>query len=1159
MTSIQSIRTFESLLGYLGDVLQWPVSSNEIEDMTYEYHPAELGITGEAAVNITNIVRIRPFHSKQPWSVFYIEFASGNLPVVVLRRVLNNLIVRQRATKSDHQRWNMHDLLFISSHGAATDRHVTFAHFAEAPDGTQLPTLRVLGWDGDDSKLRMQDVEQRLQKYFMFPADDAGVVAWPQTWNAAFTLRPNETIKTTKQLSVALARLARDIRDRLKTVMSYETESGQYAKLMASFKSALIHDLVSDDFADMYAQTIAYGLLSTRIANPTQKSTQDFAANLQTNPFLRELMQTFLTMGGRDSRMHVDFDELGINEIIDLLNAAQMDEVLLDFNNRNAQEDPVIHFYELFLKEYDAKKRMQRGVFYTPKPVVGYIVRSVHELLQRDFGLADGLADTTTWADMLASGRVERLPLRDVLSGSGTETINSKTPFVQILDPATGTGTFLVEVIDVIHRTMLAKWSTKRPAEQKTLWNDYVEQHLLPRVFGYELMMAPYAIAHLKIGLKLAETGYTFNGTQRANVYLTNALEPGQAQLALSGIIPALAHEAAAVNTVKLATRFTVVVGNPPYSQSSQNFNPWINKLMETYKTTIRSTEPQISAVSDDYVKFTRLAQHLTSSSQCSVIGLITNNGFIEGRLFRDMRNSLLKSFQNVSTLNLHGSGRRGDTSSSDQNVFDILQGVSIMFASCSRDAKKHTTHAEIQGTREHKYALLESDKLTYIPLYPEGPMYLFVPSQDKAFPQNSWSLERIFGTTNPTKDRNTTYSGGCSTRQDSFSVAFTQIQLHENINELSNHQNTEIELRKKFGLCSTAHFDFESARLAAISGKLSNSIMMMRYRPFDDRPVIWAREVFCEPQTEVSKHLLLNNLCLLSSRVNTDGDYRHAFVSRGPVDKISISNSGSTNAYMFPLYLYNDSSNIRDKKVNLNNEFLHKLSFYLKLPSNFITQGQSTFSELDVFQFLYAQLHSNNYRTIYRSNLMRDFPKLLFPDSLSLFEKLSKLGEQLVALHLMESPLLDTPITTPVGSNWIVGKVGYADGTVWIDGGGTKAAYVRGTTGFTGVPEEVWNFHIGGYKVCEKWLKDRKGRTLSDDDIAHYQKIVVALKETIRLMAEIDVVIEEHGGWPGAFASGVETSSEPARPQFGQSTSNGTPKRRAAEDSLPLNFADDE
>ena len=333
---------------------------------------------------------------------------------------------------------------------------------------------------------------------------------------------------------------------------------------MKAFQEALVHDLDADGFADMYAQTIAYGLLSARIADPHKKTADDFAAHMRTNPFLRELMETFLNVGGRRGKAGgpgIDFDELGVSEVVELLDDANMEAVVRDFGDRNPQEDPVIHFYELFLKEYDAKKRMQRGVFYTPRPVVSYIVRSVDELLRTEFGLADGLADTTTWGEMAKRHKDLKIP----------EGVSPDQDFVQILDPATGTGTFLVEVIDLIHKTLVAKWKAQGHGEKKidALWNEYVPKHLLPRLHGYELLMAPYAIAHLKIGLKLYETGYRFGSDERARIYLTNALEPAQRllELRLQFASRRLRTRRRRSTRSSGTQRFTVVIGNPPYSR----------------------------------------------------------------------------------------------------------------------------------------------------------------------------------------------------------------------------------------------------------------------------------------------------------------------------------------------------------------------------------------------------------------------------------------------------------------------------------------------------------------------------------------------------------------------------------------------------------------
>ena len=358
-------------------------------------------------------------------------------------------------------------------------------------------------------RLHYDAVARELTDHLTWPDDEDDPDVWRERWRAAFTLRHREAITTSKELSERLAELARAIRDRIRTALPIETESGPLTKLMTAFQTALVHDLDEAGFADMYAQTIAYGLLSARITDPAQRTADDLAAHMRTNPFLKELMETFLHVGGRRGKAGgpgIDFDELGVSEVVELLDQANMEAVVRDFGDKNPQEDPVIHFYEHFLAAYDKRQKVRRGVFYTPRPVVFYIVRSVDELLRTEFGLEDGLADTTTWGELAKRQKELNIP-------KGT---SSDQAFVQILDPATGTGTFLVEVIDRIHTTMAEKWAAQGNGKKKiqTLWNDYVPKHLLPRLHGYELLMAPYAIAHLKIGLKLYETGYCFESDE---------------------------------------------------------------------------------------------------------------------------------------------------------------------------------------------------------------------------------------------------------------------------------------------------------------------------------------------------------------------------------------------------------------------------------------------------------------------------------------------------------------------------------------------------------------------------------------------------------------------------------------------------------------------
>jgi len=572
--ALAKVKRFDQLIAYLRDAMGWPIardSFEDVDDLFYDFTADELGIDLKTAAKIESIKRLRPLSPRQPWGIFFVKFEPKRLPVVVLRRILSQVALKKRASANSAERaaWAADDLLFVSNYGEGYERQISFAHFSQCEAKQDLPTLKVLGWDNLDTPLHLDAVAEKLTRNLAWPEDDADVEAWRKTWRAAFTLRHREVVTTSRDLSVRLAELARAIRDRIKTALAIETQTGPLTKLMKAFQGALVHDLDAGGFADMYAQTIAYGLLSARIADPHKKTADDFAGHMRTNPFLRELMETFLKVGGRRGKTGgpgIDFDELGVSEVVELLDEANMEAVIRDFGDKNPQEDPVIHFYELFLKEYDAKKRMKRGVFYTPRPVVSYIVRSVDELLRTELGLENGLADTTTWGEMAKRHK-------DLKTPAG---VSLDQAFVQILDPATGTGTFLVEVIDLICKTMVAKWKTQGHGEKKVeaLWNEYVPKHLLPRLHGYELLMAPYAIAHLKIGLKLYETGYRFGSGERARIYLTNALElatDSSKQMEFKEWIPALAQEAQKVNEIKRKQRFTVVIGNPPYAGHSSN------------------------------------------------------------------------------------------------------------------------------------------------------------------------------------------------------------------------------------------------------------------------------------------------------------------------------------------------------------------------------------------------------------------------------------------------------------------------------------------------------------------------------------------------------------------------------------------------------------
>ena len=1156
-SALASIKRFDQLIAYLRSEMGWPIDGDDFEELTFEYTPEELGIDTKNAAKIQEIKRLRLLVPNQPWGIFFVKFEPKRLPVVALRRILSQVALKKRASANSAERtaWAKDDLLFVSNYGVGDERQISFAHFSTPTNGHDLPTLKVLGWDNRDTALHLDTVATELTEHLAWPKNDSDASAWREQWRAAFTLRHREVITTSRELSVRLAELARTIRDRITTALAIETKRGPLNKLMKAFQAALVHDLDADGFADMYAQTIAYGLLSARIADPHKKTVDDFASHMRTNPFLSDLMETFLRVGGRHTKPGaegIDFDELGVAEVVELLDTANMEAVVRDFGDQNPREDPVIHFYELFLKEYDAEKRMQRGVFYTPRPVVSYIVRSVHALLRSEFGLKDGLADTATWEEMAERHEGLRIP----------NAISPAQDFVQILDPATGTGTFLVEAIDLIHKTLVAKWQAQEHGETKiaALWNEYVPEHLLPRLHGYELLMAPYAIAHLKISLKLYETGYRFGSNQRARVYLTNALETPQdfSQGAFDFAIPALANEAQAVNEVKRAARFTVIIGNPPYSGHSANKGAWIRELLRGSTGKRRAenyfevdggplNERNPKWLNDDYVKFIRLASWQIERTGRGVLGFITNHSYLDNPTFRGMRESLAATFPRAHLLDLHGNAKkkeRAPDGGKDENVFDIQQGVAIGLFTCPpvepRRFSRAYNHADVWGVREQadgtgKYdRLVASDAASteWQALSPKPPLRLFVPRDDALHDEYEAGapISKIFPVN----------SVGIVTARDKLAIQWTAEDMGR-IAEDFAARGTEAA-RTFYDLGKDAQ-DWQVQLAQEDVRRHDGRIRPVLYRPFDRRFTYYtgkSRGFIGRPRPDVMRHMLAGeNLALHVCRQTISATWGHVLITNAITDDCYVSNKTKERGYTCPLYVYPQKQVTglsTGRKPNLTPEFVTIVAATIGL--EFVPEGtgdlESTFGPEDILHYLYAVLHSPEYRRRYADFMKSDFPRIPLPTNRALFSALILPGARLVSLHLMEADVRRSAPAFPSSGSNQVDQVRYAPpssglpGCVWIN----REQY------FESVEPEIWASTIGGYRPAEKWLKDRKGRTLSEDDIDHYRKIVAALTDTRRLMTEIDEVIGKHGGWPGAFQTGE--APNPATMSTGKRSASG-------------------
>ena len=911
------------------------------------------------------------------------------------------------------------------------------------------------------------------------------------------------------ELARRMAGKTRLLRESIRRIL--EEDGGEPAalgELLQSYREVLISDLGAEEFADLQAQTAAYGLFAARCFHDGRPEgfTRQSAVFARTTPFLRDL---FGRVAGpaADPRIAWVVDDLAL-----LLAHADMAAILEDFGRRTKKEDPVVHFYEDFLAAYDPKLRELRGVYYTPEPVVSYIVRSADHLLRNKFGLAGGLADTAV---------IE------------TETVDGEkfeSPRVLILDPAAGTGTFLREVVSLVRETVAGKGLGGA-------WPGYVREHLLPRLYGFELLMAPYAICHLKLALEIGgpEARFTLPADERLNVFLTNSLEEAHEISRRVMFADEIAREAQEADAVKRDRPVMVVLGNPPYSGHSANKGKWIKKLLrgriedspqsyfEVDGQSLREQgERNPKWVNNDYVKFIRFAQWRIEKTGEGVLGFVTDHSYLDSPTFRGMRQSLMKAFDEIYLLDLHGNSKKKERTPDggpDANVFDIQQGVAVGLFVKHKDGggSARVFHADLWGEREAgvdggKYGWLAANDIAsteWTELSPQSPQYLFV-LRDEALIEEyeaGWKLTDVFPVN----------SVGIVTARDKLAIQWTREDMRRVASDFANRSEEDARVRYNLGpdardwKVSLAQEDVRS------HSDTDALIYPILYRPFDRRCTFYtgrSRGFICMPRPQVMRHMLAGpNLGLSVGRAGQviGSETWDVVLAGNSLTDFNLFRRGGN--CLFPLYLYQEEKDETGttaapalsgtRTLNLSPGFTAALEDAI---------GTSATLE-DVFHYIYAVLHSPEYRRRYADFLKSDFPRVPLPGSRALFTDLTALGARLAALHLMEADGADAPDFNVAGDNR-VDRVRYAEpsgetpGRVWINN----------SQHFEGVSPETWKFTIGGYQPAERWLKGRKGRTLSFDDIAWYRRVCAALAETPRLMQRVDAVIARHGGWPTAF-----------------------------------------
>lgn len=875
---------------------------------------------------------------------------------------------------------------------------------------------------------------------------EANVLKFSEIINSLTGAEPQK-ITNSASLAKMMANKARLLADVIETSLLADTErKSELAGQWKSFQKVLIHDLTERQFADIYAQTICYGMFAARLHDETPDtfSREEAAALIpKTNPFLRKVFQNVAAFDMDDSIVWI------VDDLIETFRVTDIHKVMANFGKSTAQTDPMIHFYEDFLRFYDIKLKKACGVYYTPEPVVKFIVNAVDEILQKDFNLPAGIADTSKVSlDRVIDGIYDKK--------SKDHKVHEMREYhkVQILDPATGTGTFLAEIVHKIHSRM---------ENQKGAWQSYVEDHLLPRLNGFEFMMAPYAIAHLKLDMILQETGYTVRQDKRLRIFLTNSLEEYDQD---TGTLFAqwLAQEANEANLIKRDTPVMVMIGNPPYSVSSSNNAPWINGLMEDYKKDLN--ERNIQPLSDDYIKFIRLAHYYVEKNSEGIVAYISNNSFIDGIIHRQMRKQLLETFDSIYVLDLHGNTRKKEVApdgSKDENVFDIMQGVSInIFVKKNATARSErhpeqsekssklakVYHYELFGKREEKYDYLRTHSLNNVSwkeLIPQELQYFFVPKDfeiKKDF-DSFINLEALF----------IEKSSGVKTHHDKDVVSSTKF-------------TTEYNLR-------------------------------YNYRPLDFLWINYDLDIVVRHRYKFMQHFINheNTGLVLGPQGQAVGSmqWNLAYCSKYIVDTNVYYRGGGI---IFPLYLYPTDAEAalgETRKPNLDEEIWKKIN---------ATVGDTTPEQ--IFDYIYGVLHTPSYRERYKEFLKVDFPRIPYPANKEQFDKIVSIGYKLRKLHLMEEiPQISTAFNIP-GDNTVT-ELRYESADTSKQSNGR--VYINKEQYFDNVPELAWNFYIGGYQPAQKWLKDRKGRTLSCDDIFHYQKIIAILIKTDEQMQCLDTI----------------------------------------------------
>ncbi len=917
-------------------------------------------------------------------------------------------------------------------------------------------------------------------------------------------------VRNAKNLALELAKRTRFLRDEVISIeIAEEERKGKKAILgfFEAFKKYLIGTLTEQSFADLYSQTITYGLFAARTRSD--------------NSFNREMAFKYIpnTIGIlRDVFRFISLEEppkplqIIVDDIAEVLSVTDVKKILQDYYREGKGKDPIIHFYETFLSAYDPSVRDKRGVYYTPEPVVGYIVRSINQILKTHFDISDGLAGEN----------------------------------VTLLDPAGGTLTFPAEAIKLAVTEFTEKYGSGGKA-------NLIKNQILKNFYAFELMMAPYAIGHLKMSFLFEELGYRLSDEERFKLYLTNTLEMEDLEQVQIPGLSSLSEESHLAGEVKKKQPLLVIFGNPPYSGISSNpgeyeklFKKGEKFISEYYWNTEKScVDRKYSAkltkdtkkrqktfigdilmdyyfidgnplgekklwLQDDYVKFLRFAQWKIHQAGFGIAGMITNHSYLDNPTFRGMRQSLMNTFNEIYILDLHGNSLKKETcpdGSKDENVFDIRQGTAIALFIKKKDKKScNVYHADQFGLRDAKYDWLDShhfETKNYHSIQPQSPWYFFVPRDvDKIQEYLEWKpINEIFPV-------NVT---GIVTARDSFVIDFDKNRLRNRIIQFRNNSISDEIIKDTFKLKDTRGWKLSEARKKLKDDdSWDTHFSKIHYRPFDIREIYYTPIMVDWGRPDFMKHMKSENLALLTCRQISSDTWCHSLISKEMVDDSLISNRTKERTYFYPLFLYKEAASY---KKHLQSMILFEPEAKYDSKNRTPNIDEKLYETLngtynkkltpeEILYYIYGVFYSNIYREKYGEFLKIDFPRVPFTKSYKLFIEMAELGMQLTDLHLLKSKLLDKPVSKYQGEseNDKIEKIIYSETK--------KTIHINNEKYFDNVSPEVWNYQIGGYQALHKYLKDRKGRILEDS--RHYCKTVTAISKTIEIQKQIDGLFPE-------------------------------------------------